>query len=68
MRKFEALIDELGSCDFGHSGIVFLVTSLEKGKVYTQSKYDSKRHFTDDNDCSRNIEELLKENKIKELH
>lgn len=75
LRKFKALINETGLDDFGASGMVFEVDQLIKDKVYTQADqrfYDEhgrnkKPFFVDDNGCSRDIENALKEGIVIEV-
>ena len=75
MRKFKALKNEKGRDDFGTSGITFEVVQLIEGKVYTQQNTEywdehakhSAPFFVDDNGCSRNIDDCLKEGIIVEL-
>lgn len=76
LRKFKALVSEKGKDDFGASGIVFEVDQLIKGNIYEQAdernycevSYKRQPFFVDDNGCSRDIEEMLKSNKIIELN
>lgn len=75
LRKFKYVIDEEGLDDFGASGMVFRVTSLVKGKIYTQEDttyYDengrnAKPFFVDDNGCARDIEDSLRAGIIIEI-
>jgi len=75
MRKFKALKSEKGRDDFGTSGITFEADQLIEGKIYTQqdTKYWDKQakcsapFFVDDNGCSRNIDDCLKEGIIVEV-
>lgn len=75
LRKFISLVNETGVDDFGASGLTFRVDQLVKGKVYTQadqSNYDehgrnSAPFFVDDNGCSRDIADCIKQKIIKEI-
>tara|TARA_R110000772_G_scaffold2410_4_gene8500 strand:- start:8740 stop:9006 length:267 start_codon:yes stop_codon:yes gene_type:complete len=75
LRKFKCLVDEKGMDDIGMSGMTFEVDQLIKDKIYTQADQrnydkrgrDSAPFFVDDNGCSRNIKEMLRENKIEEV-
>lgn len=75
LRKFKALVNEKGLDDIGMSGLTFEVDQLVKGKIYTQADqrfYDehgrkSKPFFIDDNGCSRDIECMIKNGKVKEI-
>jgi len=75
LRKFKALVNETGLDDFGASGQTFGVNQLVVGKVYTQADqtyYDENGRnaapfFVDDNDCSRDIKQMLREGKVIEV-
>lgn len=75
LRKFRALVNEKGLDDFGFSGITFEVDQLQKDKIYTQADqrfYDehgrnSKPFFVDDNGCSIDIENALKNRIVEEI-
>jgi len=74
-RKFEALVSEQGLDDIGMSGRTIRVDQLVKGRMYAQAdqrNYDaaggaSPPFFVDDIGCSRNISDMLKSKKIKEI-
>jgi len=75
LRKFKSLVNEKGRDDIGMSGMTFEVDQLVKGRIYTQAdeskycevSYKREPFFVDDNGCSRNIKDMLRENKIIEL-
>jgi hypothetical protein len=75
LRKFISNVNEKGFDDGGVASFTFEVDQLIKGKVYRQADttfYDengrnSKPFFVDDNGCSRDIESMLKSNKITEI-
>jgi hypothetical protein len=75
LRKFKAVVNEKGLCDFGASGRTLEANHLIEGKIYKQADqrfYDetgrnSKPFFVDDNGCSRDIEQLIKKGIIEEI-
>ena len=75
LRKFKALVSETGLDDFGLSGDTFVVEQLVIGDIYTQADqtyYDengrnSAPFFVDDNGCSRDIKQMLREGKVIEV-
>jgi len=75
LRKFKALVGETGLDDFGLSGETFVVDQLVVGDIYEQADqryYDENgRHsapfFVDDNGCSRDIKQMLREGKVIEV-
>lgn len=75
LRKFKSLVNERGLDDFGASGMTFMTDELIKDKIYTQAnqQYYSgigrtcKPFFVDDNGCSRNIDDMIKQQKIIEI-
>jgi len=75
LRKFKVLVGETGLDDFGASGQTFGVNQLVVGKVYTQADqtyYDENGRnaapfFVDDNGCSRDIKQMLREGKVIEV-
>jgi hypothetical protein len=75
MRNFKSVLNEKGLDDFGLSGITFKVDQLTIGKIYKEqdttywdkSAKKSKPFFVDDNGCSRNIDECLKQGIIEEI-
>ena len=75
LRKFKALVGETGLDDLGLSGDTFEVDQLVIGDIYTQADqtyYDengrnSAPFFVDDNGCSRDIKQMLREGKVIEV-
>lgn len=75
LRKFRAKVNEKGLDDGGVASFTFKVDQLIKGKIYTQADqrfYDengknSKPFFVDDNGCSRDIDFMLKTDKVEEV-
>lgn len=75
LRKFRALVNEKGKDDLGFSGITFEVDQLIEGNIYLeqdttywdQHAKNSPPFFVDDNGCSRNIKDSLKEGIIEEI-
>lgn len=75
LRKFRALVNEMGVDDGGDYSFTFGVDQLVKGRIYTQAdqrNYDengrnSKPFFVDDNGCSRDIEDMLREGVVEEV-
>ena len=75
LRKFKSLVNETGLDDLGASGWTFVVDQLVVGKIYEQADqmyYDEpyrnyEPFFVDDNGCSRNIKQMLREGKVIEV-
>lgn len=75
LRKFRALVSEKGTDDGGQFSFTFTVDQLIKGKLYIQADqrfYDeigknAKPFFVDDNGCSRDIEQSIKDGIIEEV-
>lgn len=74
LRKFRALITEMGYDDIGMSGMVFETEAFIKGKIYTEADrnkysggYSQKPFIVDHTACTRYIDDLLKDGIMEEL-